>query len=165
MGPIFRFFSWNFPIFRRKWISGGDLGQHVLQKSSSISWIKSGTISCASNTSFDKINYSVVKSERSSLRAPTHPWCTVHMLRPAMCGGRRPGFCRKYIWRLVCGKQRELSIVSQRENILYEDQRTTRAISHALEHGSIRTLRRCHLHSCGLVRNEKGWSWVFSISR
>ena len=49
---------------------------------------------CWSHTSFDKINDSVVSSERGELvRAPTSPWCTALTLRPVICGGRRSGFC------------------------------------------------------------------------
>ena len=40
-GPDFEPFS-NFPIFREKWNSGGNLGRHLLEKFSSRSWIRTG---------------------------------------------------------------------------------------------------------------------------
>ena len=46
-----------------------------------------------------------------------------------------------------------------------EDHRIRRAPSRTLKHGSTLPLRRCHKHSCGLVRNEEGWLGAVSISR
>ena len=48
-------------------MSGGDLGQHLLEKSSRRSWIRRGVISCAPHTSFGGTNDSVVKSEPGEL--------------------------------------------------------------------------------------------------
>ena len=47
-------------IFSEKWIPGGNLGQELLQKFTSSSWIRSGEISCTPHTSFDEVNDSVV---------------------------------------------------------------------------------------------------------
>ena len=58
------FFSFNFPEFRKKTVSRGDLGQYLLEKFSSRSGIRRGVISCSPHTSFDEINDSVVNSER-----------------------------------------------------------------------------------------------------
>ena len=48
---------------------GGDLGQHLLERS----WIRSGVISCAPYTSFDEINDSVVKCKRGALVRDSNP--------------------------------------------------------------------------------------------
>ena len=39
MGPFFYFILWKFPKIQKKWISGGDLGQNVLENLSNRSWI------------------------------------------------------------------------------------------------------------------------------
>ena len=64
------FLGGNFPIFR---ISGGDLRQHLLEKFSIKSWIRTGVVSCAPHTSFDEINDSIVKSERGELVMGANP--------------------------------------------------------------------------------------------
>ena len=85
-------FYWKFPIFRKKMSSRGGLGQHLLGKFSSASWIRRGVTSCSPYTSFDETNDSVVKSERGELvRGYDPPWCTALTLRPVICGGRRSG--------------------------------------------------------------------------
>ena len=114
-GPIF--VEYDFKTFQnsgQKKISRGDLGQ-VLEKFSSRSWIRRGVTSCSPHTSFDKVNDSVVNSERGELvRGTTGAWCRALTVRGVICGGRRSGFCQKHIWRLVCRKLRQkLSIVSQ----------------------------------------------------
>ena len=53
----------NFPEFRTISISRGHLGQHLLEKFSSRSWIRRVAISCSPHTSLDEINDSVVNSE------------------------------------------------------------------------------------------------------
>ena len=121
-----RFVSETFRKFRKKTISRGDLGQHRPEKFSSRCWIRRGAISSTLNVA-------------SSLGAPTSPWWTALTLRPVICGGRRPGFCYKHMWRSVCRKlRRKLSIVSQRakNRVLRGCDGTTPANSHALGHGS-----------------------------
>ena len=54
-------------------ISRGDLGQHLLEKSPSRSWIRRSVISCPPHTSFDEINDSVVNSERGELVRGSDP--------------------------------------------------------------------------------------------
>ena len=54
-------------------ISRGHLRQHLLDESSSRSWIRRGVISCAPHTSFDEINDSVVNSERGELVRGSDP--------------------------------------------------------------------------------------------
>ena len=54
----------NFPEFREKTISRGELGQCRPEKFSSRSWIRRGVIACAPCTSSDEINRNAVKSER-----------------------------------------------------------------------------------------------------
>ena len=68
-----RFCCWNFPEFRTKSISRGDLGQHLLEKFSSRSWIRRVVISCSPHTSFDEINDRVVNSERGEFVRGSDP--------------------------------------------------------------------------------------------
>ena len=63
----------NFPEFREKTISRGDVGQHRPENFSSRSWIRRGAISCSPHTSFDEINDSVVNSERGELVRGSDP--------------------------------------------------------------------------------------------
>ena len=63
----------NFLVFRGGEMSRGDLGQHLLQKLPSTSWIRRGVISCVPHTSFDEINDSVVNSERGELVRGSDP--------------------------------------------------------------------------------------------
>ena len=51
----------------KKTISPGDLGHLLLEKFSSRSWKRCGVISCSPYSSFDQINYSVVKSKCAEL--------------------------------------------------------------------------------------------------
>ena len=132
-----------------------------------------GVISCVPHTSFDEINYSVVNSERGELVRGSDPplVCSAHstagdlwrapirLLLESTFGG----------WCVENWGNSSLSSPNGRKTKLWEnlteDHRTTHATSHALGHGSRGTLRRCHLHSCGFVRNEEQWPWVVSISR
>ena len=53
---------WNLSILKeKKWVSGSDLGQHLLEKISSRCRIRSGVFSCAPHTRFGEINDSVTK--------------------------------------------------------------------------------------------------------
>ena len=54
-------------------ISCGDLGQHLLEIFLIRSWIRRGVISCFPHNSFDKINDSVVNSERGELVRDSNP--------------------------------------------------------------------------------------------
>ena len=72
-------------------------------------------------------------------------------------------------WFVESWDKNSLSFPNGRKAELWEDvtedHRTIQSTSHALGHGSRWTLLRCHLHSCGLVRNEDEWPWVVSISK
>ena len=53
--------------------SRGDVGQHIVEKFSSRSWIRSDVISCSLHTSFDEINDGVVNSKRGELVRGSDP--------------------------------------------------------------------------------------------
>ena len=68
-----RIVFYNFPEFRKKMISRGDLGQHRPEEFSSRSWIRRGAISCSSHTSFDEIIDSAINSGRGDLVGGSDP--------------------------------------------------------------------------------------------
>ena len=105
-GPNLVFFFLTFQNSGKKTISRGDLGQHRPENFSRRCLIRRGAISCSPHTSFDKMNDSVVNSERGELVGGSDPpfLCKALTLRPVICGGRRSGFCYKHVWRLVCRK-------------------------------------------------------------
>ena len=112
-----KFFSMGGVLFFYKQIiNRGDLGQHLIEKFSSRSWIRSGVISCSPHTSFDEINDSVVNSERGELVRGSDLPLVYSAHSTAGDLWRAPiRLLLKTHWRLVCKKLRQtLSIVSQR---------------------------------------------------
>ena len=106
----------NFPEFRKKTISRGNLGQHLLEKLSSRSWIRLDVISCSPHTSFDEVNDSVMNSERSEIVRGSDPPLVYSAHSMANDLWRAPiRLLLKHIGRLVCRKPRQKNpILSQR---------------------------------------------------
>ena len=67
------FFFSTFQNSGKKRISRGDLGQDLLEKFSSRTWIRRGVISCFPHALFDETNDSVVNSERGELFRGSDP--------------------------------------------------------------------------------------------
>ena len=89
-------------------ISRGDLGQHLLEKFSSKSWMRRGAISCVPRTSFDEINNSVVNSERGELVRGSDPPLVYSVHSTAGDLWRAPiRLLLKQTWRLVCRELRQ----------------------------------------------------------
>ena len=84
----------TFQFSAKKWIYGGDIRQHLLEKFQSRSWIRRGVILCAHHTSFDEIIDSNVNSERRQLvRGSDPPLVYSTHTTVGDVWRRRPGFC------------------------------------------------------------------------
>ena len=119
--------------------SCGDLGQHVLEKFSSRSWIRGGEISCAPHTSFDEINDVVVRSERGELVPTLGVQCS-HYRRRCVAGVDQVAAKNAFGgWCVENGKENSRSSPNGQKleafEYLTEDHRTTQATFRALEHG------------------------------